>query len=134
MPGFINTHMHMYSVLSQGVYFKKNWADVHDKLVEFIWREIEDKLDHTAIQAATRLSAAKLIRNGITTVADIMEAPYAIPGGLDIAASEIDQSGIRGVLMFEATERVSPENGQLGLQENERFIRKIQPERDEFRG
>ena len=113
----------MYSVLAQGVYFKKNWADVHDKLVEFIWREIEDKLDHAAIKAATRLSAARLIRNGITTVADIMEAPYALPGGLDVAAEVIEQTGMRGVMMFEATERVSAENGQLGLKENERFIR-----------
>ena len=123
VPGFINTHMHMYSSLTQGVYFKKNWADVHDKLVKFIWAEVEDKLDHTAIKAATKLCSAMLIRNGITTIADIMEAPYALPGGLDVAAEVIDQSGLRGVMMFEATERVSPENGQLGLQENEQFIR-----------
>ena len=122
-PGFINTHMHMYSVLTQGTYFKKNWADVHDKLVEYIWREVEDKLTHDSIRAATTLCAAKLIRNGITTVVDIMEAPYALPGGLDIAGEVIDRMGMRGVMMFEATERVSQENGQLGLQENDRFIR-----------
>lgn len=123
MPGFINSHMHMYSALTQGRYFGKNWADVHDKLVEYIWREVEDKLTREGIRAATRLCAALLIRNGITTVTDIMEAPYALPGGLDAAAEVMDEAGLRAVMMFEATERVSPENGQLGLKENERFIR-----------
>jgi 5-methylthioadenosine/S-adenosylhomocysteine deaminase len=123
IPGFINTHMHMYSVLTQGTYFKKTWADIHDKLVEFIWREVEDKLNHDAIRAATKFCSAKLIRNGITTVTDIIEAPNALPGCLDVSAEVIDEVGLRGVLMFEATERVNPENGQMGLHENERFIR-----------
>jgi 5-methylthioadenosine/S-adenosylhomocysteine deaminase len=122
-PGFINTHMHMYSSLTQGRYFAKTYADVHEKLVDYIWRQVEDKLDHEAIRASTGLCAAMLIRNGITTATDIMEAPYALPGGLDISAEVIDSAGLRAVLMFEATERVSPENGRLGLQENERFIR-----------
>jgi len=134
MPGFINTHMHMYSVLTQGRYFGKAWPDVHDKLVNYIWREIEDKLDHQAIRAATRLCAAMLIRNGITTVTDIMEAPYAIPGGLDVAAEVIDQAGLRAVMTFESSERVSPENGKLGLQENERFIRQNPPGKSRISG
>ena len=134
MPGFINTHMHMYSVLTQGRYFGKAWPDVHDKLVNYIWREIEDKLDQQAIRAATRLCAAMLIRNGITTVTDIMEAPYAIPGGLDAAAEVIDQAGLRAVMMFESSERVSPENGRLGLQENERFFRQNPPGKGRISG
>jgi len=64
-----------------------------------------------------------MLRSGVTTVCDVMEAPYALPGCLDAAGQVIDQCGMRALLTFEATERVSAENGQLGLEENERFIK-----------
>lgn len=122
MPGFVNPHMHMFSILSQGLPRKRVFGEVIEWLMEFWWPCIEDKADHESIRASTALSAALMIKNGITTVCDVMETPYALPGCLDTAGEVIDQSGMRAVLTFEATERVSPQNGQLGLAENERFI------------
>jgi 5-methylthioadenosine/S-adenosylhomocysteine deaminase len=39
-----------------------------------------------------------------------------------VEAEVVRRRGLRGVLSFEATERVSAENGELGLQENAYFI------------
>jgi cytosine/adenosine deaminase-related metal-dependent hydrolase len=38
--------------------------------------------------------------------------------------------GLRGILSFEATERVSKENGQLGLEENRQFVEECQKNND----
>jgi 5-methylthioadenosine/S-adenosylhomocysteine deaminase len=123
MPGFVNPHMHMFSVLAQGMPGAKSSGDVIEWLMAHWWMCIEDKANLESIRISTSLCAAMMIRNGITTVCDVMETPYALPGCLDVAGHVIDQAGMRAVLTFEATERVSPENGQLGLEENERFIR-----------
>ncbi|MCA9928742.1 MAG: amidohydrolase family protein, partial [Anaerolineales bacterium] len=40
----------------------------------------------------------------------------------------VERRGLRGILSFEATERVSKENGQLGLLENAKFIDHCQKE------
>lgn len=122
LPGFVNPHMHMFSTLSQGMPRKRVFGEVIEWLMEYWWPNIEDKADHESIRASTALSAAMMIKNGITTVCDVMETPFALPGCLDVAGEIIDQSGMRAVLTFEATERINPQNGLLGLEENERFI------------
>lgn len=123
MPGLINTHMHMYGMLAHGMPVDQVWSDLYYALVDWWWPNVEDQMDHEAIRASTALSAATMIRSGVTTVCDVMEAPNALPGCLDVAGEVMDRAGLRAVLMFEATERVSPENARLGLEENARFIR-----------
>jgi cytosine/adenosine deaminase-related metal-dependent hydrolase len=63
-----------------------------------------------------------MLRSGITTVYDCLEAPFAIPGALLAQKAVVEERGMRAILSFEATERVSRENGQLGLQENAGFV------------
>ncbi len=123
MPGFVNPHMHMFSAPAQGMPGVVPCGEVIEWLMAHWWARIEDKTDAEMIRASTAVCAALMIRNGITTVCDVMETPYALPGCLDTAGQEMDRSGMRAVLTFEATERISAENGQLGLEENERFIR-----------
>lgn len=59
----------------------------------------------------------EMLASGVTTVYDCTEAPQALPGCLEAQAEVVRGRGIRAVLSFEATERLSPENGQLGLAE-----------------
>ena len=63
-----------------------------------------------------------MLRSGITSFYDCLEAPHALPGALLAQKAIVDKRGLRAILSFEATERVSPHNGQLGLQENAAFI------------
>jgi len=83
---------------------------------------VEDTLDHEMINAATDWVCAEMLRGGTTTVYDCLEAPFAIPGALLAQKEVVEQRGIRAILSFEATERVSPANGQVGLQENANFV------------
>jgi 5-methylthioadenosine/S-adenosylhomocysteine deaminase len=122
-PGFVDAHTHLYGVLAHGVPLHKAPSGFWPFLTDFWWPLVEDRLDHEMICAATDLNLAQMLRGGTTSFYDITEAPNALPGCLPAQAEVIRARGIRGILSFEATERVSKENGQLGLRENLEFIR-----------
>ncbi len=125
-PGFVDAHRHCYGVLAHGIPTEQAPADFWAFLNEFWWGRIEDRLDHEMLRAAMDLACYDMIRSGITTFFDCLEAPNAIPDGLFAQAEVAARWGLRGILCFEATERVSRENGALGLRENVNFIRACQ--------
>jgi 5-methylthioadenosine/S-adenosylhomocysteine deaminase len=122
-PGFVNAHTHLYGVLAHGIPQAQAPADFWGFLADFWWPLVEDALDHKMIAAATAWGCADMVRGGVTSFYDILEAPHAIPDALMAQKEAVEHSGLRAVLSFEATERVSQANGQLGLEENARFVR-----------
>ncbi|MDY6876388.1 MAG: amidohydrolase family protein [Chloroflexota bacterium] len=121
-PAFVNAHHHMYGVLSHGIPLEQAPAGFWPFLEGFWWPRIEDRLTHDLIAAATEWACLEMVRSGVTTFYDCLEAPYAIPGALEVEAEVVRAWGLRGVLSLEATERVNAENGELGLHENNGFI------------
>ena len=130
-PGFVNAHVHLYGVLAHGIPLPSpdqdsggGWAFLDD----FWWPLVEDALDHEMICAATDWVCAEMLRSGITSFYDILEAPFAIPGALSAQKEVVDRRGLRGILSFESTERVSRDNGQVGLRENAEFVKQCRAE------
>ncbi|MCO6449626.1 MAG: amidohydrolase family protein [Caldilineales bacterium] len=121
-PGFVNAHTHLYGVLAHGIPLAKAPSDFWAFLADFWWPLVEDALDHEMICAATDWVCAEMLRSGVTSFYDCLEAPFAIPDALFAQKEVVNRRGLRGILSFEATERVSKANGQVGLQENARFI------------
>lgn len=121
-PGFVNTHTHLYGVLAHGIPLAKAPEGFWPFLKEFWWPLVEDRLDAAMICAATDLRCAQMLQSGVTSFYDCTEAPNSLPGILSAQAQVVRQRGLRALLSFEATERVSAENGQLGLRENAGFI------------
>jgi cytosine/adenosine deaminase-related metal-dependent hydrolase len=121
-PGFVNAHTHLYGTLAHGIPLAKAPSDFWAFLADFWWPLVEDALDHEMICAATDWVCAEMLRGGTTSFYDCLEAPFAIPEALPAQKEVVDRRGMRGILSFEATQRVSQENGQLGLRENARFI------------
>jgi cytosine/adenosine deaminase-related metal-dependent hydrolase len=121
-PGFVNAHTHMYGVLAHGIPPAAAVTDFWSFLVDYWWPQVEDALDHAMIRAATANACMEMLGSGTTTFFDILEAPHTLPGALAVQAEVARQWGMRGILTFEATQRVSPENGALGLRENADFI------------
>ncbi len=122
MPGFVNAHVHLYGTLAHGIPNDDPPDGFWSFLEDYWWPEVEDALDHEMIAAATEWVAAELLSGGVTTFYDVLEAPFAIPEALLVQKEAVARLGIRAVLSFEATERVSKENGQLGLAENAALI------------
>lgn len=121
-PGFVNAHVHLYGTLAHGIPLNKAPSDFWSFLADFWWPLVEDALDHEMICAATDWVCAEMLCGGTTSFYDCLEAPFAIPGALLAQREVVEGRGMRGVLSFEATERVSHENGQLGLRENAEFV------------
>ena len=121
-PAFTNAHHHMYGVLAHGIPLDKAPAGFWPFLEDFWWPRVEDRLTHELIVAATDWACLEMVRSGITTFYDCLEAPNALPGALEAEADVVRGWGLRGVLSFEATQRVSVENGELGLRENVDFL------------
>ena len=123
LPGFVNAHVHLYGVLAHGVPAPAvPVADFWGFLDDYWWPLVENALDHEMIAAAAAWVTADLAAGGTTSFFDILEAPNALPGALLAQREAVAGSGLRGVLSFEATERMGAANGQAGLDENVRFI------------
>ncbi|MEM2896684.1 MAG: amidohydrolase family protein, partial [Candidatus Bathyarchaeia archaeon] len=123
MPGLISSHSHLYGILAHGIPFKDGARSFIEILEKFWWPYVEDKLNKDLIYKAALASSLEMIRSGTTCTVDILEAPYAIPGALEAEAKALKEVGMRAILSFEATERVSKENGKWGIQENLDFIK-----------
>ena len=121
VPGFVNAHHHMYGVLAHGIPLEEAPAGFWPFLEDFWWPRVEDRLSHELLAAATDWACLEMVRSGVTTFYDCLEAPQALPGALEVQAGVVRRWGLRGVLSFEATQRVSDENGKLGLRENAEF-------------
>jgi 5-methylthioadenosine/S-adenosylhomocysteine deaminase len=121
-PSFFNAQHHMYGVLAHGIPLGRAPAGFWPFLTGFWWPRVEDRLTHKLIAAAVDWACLEMIHSGVTALYDCLEAPYALPGALEVEAEVVRRRGLRAVLSFEATERISAENGKLGLEENARFI------------
>ncbi len=123
MPGFVNAHVHLYGVLAHGVPAPAQpVADFWGFLDDYWWPLVENALDHEMIAAAASWVTAELAAGGTTSFFDILEAPNALPDALFAERDAVARSRLRGVLSFEATERMGAANGRAGLDENVRFI------------
>jgi 5-methylthioadenosine/S-adenosylhomocysteine deaminase len=120
-PGFVNTHTHLYGVLAHGIPLLKAPEGFWPFLKDFWWPMVEDRIDHEMIRTAAEWQCLQMLRSGVTSFYDCLEAPNALPGGLEVEAKVVHKYGLRAILSFEATQRVSPENGLLGLKENFNF-------------
>jgi 5-methylthioadenosine/S-adenosylhomocysteine deaminase len=133
-PGFVDTHTHLYGLLAHGIPAAKAPSGFMPFLEDYWWPLVENRLDREMICAATEVNCVAMIRSGITAFYDCEEAPNALPGILAAQAEVVRRRGLRGILSFEATQRISPENGQLGLQENADFIRATRESNSLVRG
>ncbi len=123
-PGFVNGHMHMYGVLSHGITVEALVTEFSSFLEDFWWPYVENRVDHGLAALTARWACVEMIDSGITSFTDIVEAPNSLPGVLEAEAVEIEKSGLRAFLSFEACQRISEENAQLGLAENAGFAKK----------
>lgn len=122
LPGFVNAHVHLYGTLAHGIPMDAAPTGFWSFLEDYWWPLIEDRLDHDMIGAATDWVVADMLRTGTTSFFDILEAPRALPGALLVERQRVEALGARGVLSFEACERVDAANGRAGLDENVALI------------
>src|SRR5690348_4946033 len=121
-PGLVNAHTHLYGILAHGIPLAQAPSGFWPFLKDFWWPRVEDRIDHGLLRAAVAASCLELLRSGVTTFYDILEAPNALPGALEVEADVVRRFGLRALLSFEATERAGADTAQLGQRENAAFI------------
>jgi len=122
LPGFVNTHVHMYGTLAHGIPTAEAPSGFWSFLDDYWWPKVENALDHQMIEAATDLVCHDMLRSGTTTFFDILEAPNSLPDSLLVEKEVVDRHHLRGLLSFEATQRMGPQVAQAGLDENVALI------------
>jgi putative selenium metabolism protein SsnA len=130
MPGLINAHMHLYSTLARGMALKDEPPANFVQILQRLWWRLDKALREEDILYSALVALISCIRHGATTIIDHHASPGSIPGSLDLIAQALEQAGIRGCLCYEVSDRDGSEKAQAGMEENCRFIRRCQREKN----
>src|SRR5512138_2219512 len=122
LPGFICAHHHFYSTMARGMAIPGEPASNFVEILERLWWKVDRALCDEDITLSAQIPLIECIRNGTTTVIDHHASPGMRDGSLDLIEGAVRQAGIRASLCYEVSDR--NEMGG-GIQENERFIKKI---------
>ena len=129
MPGLICSHTHLYRMFLRDAPLKIESPTDFSQVLQHVRWPMEEAITKEDAYASALVSCLEFIKTGTTLFADTFSGPNTIPGVLDKIASAVGQSGMRGIIAFEATERRTHAEGARGVKENERFIRNIKKER-----
>ena len=95
LPGFVNAHVHLYGVLAHGIPVDAAPDGFWSFLDDYWWPKVEDALDVDMIVIAADWVCAELLKSGVTTFYDILEAPNALPDALLAEKEVVERRGIR---------------------------------------
>ena len=127
IPGFVSCHNHLYSSVVRSIP-ASGFEEVDYSFISWMERFwfplLEDRVTQEQMYIGTLANMVEHIRSGITTTTDTAEGSYALPGALDAVDQAAIESGMRAVLSFETTGRISEENARMGLEENVKFFKK----------
>ncbi|MFU8826047.1 MAG: putative aminohydrolase SsnA [Brevefilum sp.] len=126
MPGNICAHTHFYGAFSRGLGIPGDPATNFTEILDKLWWNLDKALDENGVRYSALVCLVDAIKHGTTTLIDHHASPNAIDGSLDIVAETVNQAGLRASLCYEVTDRDGAVKAEQGLQENVRFIERIQ--------
>jgi len=126
MPGFINAHTHLYSTFARGLASERAPRDFME-ILKGLWWPLDRALTAEDLRSSALAALLDCIRNGTTTVIDHHEGQNSQPGSLGVLAAALRRMGVRGCLCLGVSDRDG--KGLEGLQENIRFVEKLQRRR-----
>jgi len=121
---FVCAHHHAYSALARGMPAPKKQPQNFVQILEYIWWNLDKKLDKEMIQASALVTAMACARNGTTFVIDHHASPFAIDGSLNIIAEAFEKIGINHLLCYEMSDRDGEKVHEEGLAETSSYLEK----------
>jgi len=128
MPGNICAHTHFYGAFARGLAIPGPAPKDFPEILQKLWWPLDKSLTPEDIRASAEVMMVDAIKHGTTTLVDHHASPNAIDGSLDIIADVVDRAGLRTVLCYEVTDRDGEQKARAGIQENVRFIKKLDSE------
>jgi putative selenium metabolism protein SsnA len=123
MPGLIIAHHHLYSTFARGFTPPGPPATNFDENLRFLWWKLDSVLDTDDVYYSALLALMDAALSGCTTVIDHHASPACCDGSLDWVERAFTDLGLSGCLCYEVSDR--NKMGE-GVEENERYIRKLQ--------
>lgn len=118
LPGFINTHHHIYSAFARGIQLGGPPAQNFLQVLEGLWWRLDKALTPEDVTLSAYVSLIDCIRNGVTTVFDHHAAPRAVAGGLFAIGEVARKLGLRASLSMEVSDRDGPDAANALISEN----------------
>jgi putative selenium metabolism protein SsnA len=122
MPGLINTHTHLYSAFARGMALKDGAPGNFSEILERLWWRLDKALTLDDVYWSAMVGMIACIRNGVTTIFDHHTSPGAVPSSLFRIAKAARQTGLRGCLCYEVSDRDGAEITRQGIEENRTFL------------
>jgi cytosine/adenosine deaminase-related metal-dependent hydrolase len=115
-------HHHIYSTLARGMPAPRTIPTNFPEILEYVWWNIDKRLDLEMIEASALASAIYCAKSGVTFVIDHHASPFAIDGSLETIAKAFDRVGISHMLCYEMSDRDGTEVREQGLAETDAFL------------
>jgi len=112
MPGLIDAHTHTHRIIFRGA------ADGREDQLP---RGRDALLDYETIRYATLAHCIEALRSGVTTLFHEQTAAQTTHLSLDAVAEPILQAGLRAMICYQVSDRVSPSHARQAVEENARF-------------
>jgi len=125
MPGLICAHTHFYGAYSRGMAIPEKAPADFQQILQKLWWPLDQSLTLKDVKYSTLVCLVDAIRHGTTTLFDHHASPNAIEGSLDVIEDCLIQSGLRGVVCYEVTDRGGEVRTEAGIHENTRMINKL---------
>ena len=130
MPGNICAHTHFYGAFARGLAIPGDAPKNFPEILERLWWKLDQCLTLDAIKYSALVCLVDAIKQGTTTLIDHHASATCVEGSLDVISQSVKESGLRGVLCYEVSDRHGMDYAKEGIMENVRFIEKLngQPE------
>ena len=116
-------HHHAYSALARGMPLLKKTAANFYEILQYVWWNIDKKLDNKMIEASALATAIACAKSGSTFVIDHHSSPNFISGSLQIIADAFDKVGISHLLCYEISDRDGIEKSIQTFEETENYLK-----------
>jgi len=120
LPGLLNPHHHLYSALAVGI-SPRGPTNHFKKILENLWWPLDKSLDLDTIYYSAFYGLMESVAHGVTSVFDHHASMDCIGGSLDIIEKAVRESGVKGLLCFEMSDRNGKRSLPKQLDENLQF-------------
>jgi putative selenium metabolism protein SsnA len=131
MPGLICAHTHFYGAFSRGMAIPGSAPADFPEILQKLWWPLDQSLLQEDIKYSAYIFLIDAIKHGATTLFDHHASPNYITGSLDLIEDALNETGVRGVVCYEVTDRGGKERTEAGIAENIRMIDKLSKGHDD---
>ena len=120
MPGFLNSHHHLYSSLATGL-GPVGPADSFTQQLENLWWRLDRVHDKESVFYSAMTGVVDSVKHGVTTIFDHHASMGWVEGSLQTVAQAFEAVGIKGVLCYETSDRMGAAHTDTHIDENLSF-------------